>query len=273
MEKSNKECDQDQVELLSRALSFSRKPELKSTDELGVALLHDNPGFQRIRFLLSNSHWNAQDQRDQKNTVAFIPLESFLLNTFLTNDLWSFGITAPRRLVIDTHDRFAKIVALVFVMCGNELLLVPRGTKRILPDVFTLSVMESLTLDDLYQTFREPIYVSQFFGEAPRSISYTDPFNTIDAEEGYMNTRSILEECPEIIGYSPVFTGLVGGGKDLGLVWGVNVNKRTMRAINLRSGGITFDISKYTYTEVASYYGGKIDGWSQSILKYASEHK
>jgi hypothetical protein len=271
MEEKNQENITKRVELLSRMLSFGERPDIDNKDEFGVALFSNSYQIKRFQCIFNSSRWTARDKRKYTEYVAFTPLDHRSMKLFFEDDLWNFAVTAPRRSIIDVQESFAKIVAVVFVMCGDEVLLAPRENKKILPDVFTLSVMESLVVDDFYDAFSDAIFANQVFGESPRSVSYVDPVNHSWVKEQYVSSRAILEECPELKDSVPTFTGMVGGGKDVGMVWGVNVKRNTFKAIKSRMGGVTFNINNDDYDAVATYYGGYIDGWSQSILKYVQE--
>lgn len=233
----------------------------------------DEPGIAIERrydtFSLASSIWRSRDQRYPSSFVGFKSVSIRELNRFLSEVVYKNGVVAPRRNTIDKDLRLSKIVVVIFVMCGDSVLLIPRRHKRILPDVFTLSIMESLTLYDICSTFHTDISIRQILGESPYAISCVDPcrdiLHNLDLIE--IAKRSIEEECP-YIGDDVSFTGFVGGGKDLGIVLGKRVGMSELRRIARITESIIFDKKRTTYNDISEYYGGRIDGWSEAILKY-----
>ena len=266
MEDLRSEHERPPITCIHRALANPReRPKVYEGDELGVAVPRTYI-FRLINECIL-SRWTAEDQW-HGGVVGFVEGDVGCLEEVLIGKIWKFGVTLSRRCGIDDNVLLTKIAAVIFVKYDSKIILIPRYNKKILSDVLTLSVMESLVLDDLAEAFEEAVWCDQHFSDAPRALSFLDPLNEIRAKHKTIPFRAILEECPYVMLGKPIFSGFVGGGKDIGLVAGIEVGQCDLVRISRATNGVIFDASKFSYSDVASYYGGSIDGWSEAILEY-----
>lgn len=256
-----------QVNTVRSALRYKvNRPDYSIGDELGITIPN-----RYIREYLSRRRttYAAQDQWHIGNTVQFVEMREVDLESFVVDYIWEQGITCPRRHLIDKNPDFSKCVIVAFAYCGNKVVLIPRYHKSILSDVFTLTVMESATLDDMEIVFGEQVNLDRSFGVAPRNLSYEDPYCEVRVDDFRpMISRSLKEECPVLTEDKATFVGLVGGGKDFGVAFGVRCTEEELKQVIKATDGVSFDFGKYSYEDVAKYYGGRVDGWSEAILKY-----
>lgn len=246
--------------------------EVDSGDEVGVAF--DIFCHNRDRFGFASSKWTGEDKLWKGCYVSFVPLRLEDLKIFLKQEIFYNAVATPRRKFIDPIPRFQKIVAVVFVKHRSEVLLIPRIGKSILSNVLTLSVMESITIEDLYWTYKERMDMELDPPWTHRVCGYKSLVNERDLKSCAVNfkrlpIRGIIEECPYIAAGDIFFNGVVGGGKDIGLVWGIEIEDSYIyRRIKEVTNAISFEPDRFSYDDVSSYFGGQVDGWSEAILNY-----
>lgn len=246
---------------LWECLTGADLPFVEKQDELSLLIASDN--IHQLQGELSfNTRFRSQDARNQDGTVGFIPFSPDQLLKFVDYQILQSSIVVPRSKIEEsTHPgsriEKPKLVSVVFAKCGPWVMLVPRGTKKILPDVHTLTVMESLVFDDI----RRFIYKRKSHKRCRQPLQIL-----LDS----LSERGIYEECPELVDLPITWSGIVGGlTSDIGLVSGIEIQHvGALEEIAERYGGTIFDSRRYHYENVAHHYGGRVDGWSDSILKH-----
>ena len=62
--------------------------------------------------------------------------------------------------------------------------------------------------------------------------------------------------------------GLIGGGKDIGIVYLLETDLVTLERLAVDIGGIVEDLDHFNYKTTSSNYHLGKDGWSEAIIKY-----
>lgn len=252
------------VSLYKLFLGDADEPELKEGDELAVTYPHYYvPYRQDIRF--QNSIYSAGDAMDRSSKVGFLQAYSF--DDFrLPSIVYETGIVVPRKTEADKQKDLVKLSCVILLISekGNTLLL-PRRNKTVLSHVFTVPIMESITFDDI-QIARKSSFSR---GRSHYEVSF-------DYSLFWSNLirRAVNEECVVDRGLlsHPFVIGELGGGKDRGFTFGYLVKDEIIDKIAKERDGIIFNAWDYDYGDVTEYWGGKVDGWTESIMKWAARY-
>ena len=238
-------------------------------DEWGVAvqrgLVHSLQNSCRF------SPWDAPDARNFNSKVGFVPSNLREMSVFLGDIVYQKSIVAPRRQIIDSNNVLSKIVVVTFVTDGENLVIVPRKKDaKILPGLITLfPVMESLQPQDFAQVFTDWLEVNKLYGESPYALAADDILNTLNPSHLLeISHRGIYEEAPFLASGQILFSGFLGGGKDLGLVTCVKTEPAELNRMAEICQGRVIKASEHDYQNEVTRFEGSIDGWSYSVLKY-----
>ncbi|MDP2860317.1 MAG: hypothetical protein Q8N98_01225 [bacterium] len=271
---------------IKEALFFpwARRPLEIPGDEIGLCYSLSgrvNDPVKRAMRLCQYSSYGAEDKRRpfaEKRLVGFQPLRI----KDIAGVLWSYyedGLAAPRRGVIDANEALIKLAGVVVVGGERGVLLVPRSkNEKILPGAATVSVMESLTPWDIAQIFGSYGHLMMTTGDPPRERFPDNDFSYFPRGwELPIVTDIILRGAREEI-RKPItperltFVGVVGGAKDLGLVWYYHAGPEEFEEIRDVHSGIVVNPELGQYHHNLERFGLKPDGWTEAILKFMELH-
>ena len=253
-------------------------------DEIGLCYslsYRVNDPVKRAMKLCQYSPYGAEDKRHsfaEKGLVGFQPLKT----KDIAGILWSYyenGIAAPRRGVIDVSEALIKLAGVVVVGGERGVLLVPRSkNEKILPGTATVSVMESLTPWDIAQIFGSYGHLMMVSGDPPHERFPDNDFSYFPRGwEIPIVTDVILRGAKEEIRDSIkperlTFIGVVGGAKNLGLVWYYQAAQKEFEEIRDIHSGVVVGPGLGQYHHSLERFGLKPDGWTEAILKFMERY-
>jgi hypothetical protein len=267
---------------IKEALFFPWKvPEVESReDEIGLCYLssyNSQDPIEEVRRRCGNSPYWAQDRRWSGLGTGKVGI---LDNPGVVSEiLWSYfedGFVAPRKGVIDKDDRCIKLVGVVVVSNKDGVLLVPReGGKNILPGAATVSVMESLELVDIAPLFAVHGHQMMCTGDHPREIFgklFDAPFRGWeDQVVKNIILRGAREESLELRPDRLEFLGVVGGAKDLGLIWHYRASPKELEILGTLHLGVVIKFGPEDYYASLKRLNLKPDGWTEAILRFMAK--
>jgi len=258
--------------LLRRYLLYpDQKPEVAKSDKLAIAIPRN---FTRnIEMSARNSTWVAQDQRDTGNRVGFIRNRFNANITFLQQRLIKDGVVQSKKKLIDKNYNLAKVAIFLVLKSrhSNKFLFVIRHNKTILNDVLALGFMTSLSFKGM---------VASCDTNYKRNLSRQNIIWRLGLDESIQNMqihlnkivltgeRGEFKQVPSFYEKLVKLIGILGGGKDIGIVYILEMDPPSLERIAVEVGGVVHDLDDFSYREVSKHYGLGCDGWSEALLKF-----
>ena len=258
--------------LLRRFLLYpDQKPEETSSDKLAIAI--PRAFTQNLELSARNASWAARDQREVGNRVGFIRNRFDANITFLQQRLIKDGIVQSKKRRIDKNYDLAKIAIFLILKSrhSNKFLFVIRHNKTILNDVLALGFMTSLSFEGV---------VASCDRNYKRNLTNQNVLWRLGEDESIQNMhihlnkitltgeRGEFKEIPSFYEKRVKMIGILGGGKDLGIVHILEMDPPSLERIAVEVGGIVQDLDGFSYSEVSKHYGLGCDGWSEALLKF-----
>ncbi len=260
------QSDREKNNLLVRhfLLFPEQKPKVKDNDKLALAIPHN--AVNSFKKNLRISQWNADDQRDEDGVIGFTNKGLIDNKLFIEDLIWTKGVTGSKNNFINSDYSYSKIVIFLVIKVkhSNKFMFVIRDNKKILNNVLALGVMKSLCFDEIlniYSQNHKHYYSSRDILNNKNVFIHLHNIN-LTGEYGLFN--EITDNYQDDI----EMLGFIGGGKDLGIVYLLELNQGFVESIVVDLGGVVFELSSYNYSDVLTHYNLGIDGWSEAILKF-----
>lgn len=130
--------------------------------------------------------------------------------------------------------------------------------------MLALGLMKSLCFDEVLNIYSQNYKANYWTGDM---LDNNDAFIHLH-DINLTGKYGVFADIPESYQDDIRMLGFVGGGKDLGLVFLLELDQGSVESIAVELGGIIFGLDLYNYSDVLAHYNLGIGGWSEAVLKF-----